>query len=365
MKKIAVLGAGAGGTAAAVELTSKGNQVALWNRSLQTLAPHQARGGIEYEGVLGEGFTRLESITADLAQAVDGADAILVCLPTFIHAQIARALAELRIGEIPVVLNPGHTGGALEFRHAFLQINSHLPPLAEFSTLTYVARKSSPVRVNITGCARSVRLGALPGGEAALAAAQAMFASASPVADVLAADLSNANLVLHPPGAILAAAWVEARHGDFTFYVDGITPGVARVMALLDDERRAVARALGHELPALVDEMKRIGTVDDQDADPADLAGAIAGGKANARIKAPDSLQHRYYREDFGHGLVPFAAIAQIAAVATPVADALIQLGEALTGVAFRDTGRTAASMGITGMNRVELMALVRGDKSV
>ena len=363
MNRIAVLGAGAGGSAAAVELTGKGHRVSLWNRSPQTLAPHQALGGIDYEGVLGEGFIPLKTITADLAEAVDGADAILICLPTFIHAQIARALAELRIGKIPVVLNPGHTGGALEFRHAFLQVDSHLPPLAEFSTLTYVARKTTPVRVNVTGRARSVRIGALPGGEAALAAAQAMFASASPVSDVLASDLSNANLVLHPPGAVLGAAWVEARHGDFTFYVDGMTPGVARVMALLDSERRSVARALGHELPPLVDEMKRIGTVDDIHADPADLRAAIAGGKANARIKAPDSLQHRYYLEDFGHGLVPFTAIARVAAVATPVADALIELGEALTGIAFREVGRTAASMGIAGMNRATLMALVRGNE--
>lgn len=363
MKRIAVLGAGAGGTAAAVELTGKGCRVSLWNRSPQTLEAYQARGGVEYEGVLGAGFTPLQSITSNLAEAVDGADAILVCLPTFIHAQIARALAALRIGDIPVVLNPGHTGGALEFRHAFLQVNDQLPPVAEFSTLTYVARKSSPVCVNITGRARSVRLGALPGGAAALTAAQAMFASASPVADVLAADLSNANLVLHPPGAVLAAAWVEARQGDFTFYVDGMTPGVARVMARLDDERRSVARALGHELPPLVEEMKRIGTVDDEHADPAELAAAIAAGKANARIKAPDSLQHRYYLEDFGHGLVPFTAIARVAAVATPVADALLELGESLTGTAFRTEGRTAASMGIAGMDRAGLMALVRGDK--
>ncbi len=363
MTKVAVLGAGAGGSAAAVELSKKGFGVTLWNRSARTLEPHISLGGVEHEGVLGEGFTPLASITTNLAQAIDGVDAILVCLPTFIHEEIARTLAELRVGEIPVVLNPGHTGGALAFRHAYLQVNSTLPPLAEFSTLTYVARKPTPTRVNVTGRARSVRLGALPGGEAALALAQAMFDSADPVSDVLAADLSNANLVLHPPGAVLAAAWVEARSGDFRFYVDGMTPGVARVMTRLDEERRLVARALGHELPPLVDEMKRIGTVDDVRADPADLVSAIGGGAANARIKAPDSLQHRYYLEDFGHGLVPFIAIAQIAGVATPTANALLELGETLTGVAFRETGRTAASMGIADLDRNGLIALARGDQ--
>ena len=166
-----------------------------------------------------------------------------------------------------------------------------------------------------------MRLAALPGGTAALEAAQALFASAKPMRDVLACDLANVNMVLHVPGAVLAAAWVEATRGDFTFYVQGMTPGVARVMQALDDERRAVARAFGHDLPPLVAEMQAIGTVESSVGDVDDLVAAIAAGEANRRIKAPDSLEHRYYREDFGHGLLPFTVLAAIAAVAVPIAD--------------------------------------------
>ncbi|GAB3629752.1 Opine dehydrogenase [Pandoraea terrae] len=367
MSRIAVLGAGAGGAAAAVELTQRGFDVALWNRSERTLAPFQARGGVVHEGVLGEGFVPLSRITADLQEAVAGAQAILVCLPTFTHGEIARQLAEAGIRHLPVVMNPGHTGGALEFRHAFTEVDRRLPPVAEFSTLTYVARKCDGATVRVTGRAKQVRVGALPGGAEALVAAQAMFPNASPVADVLAADLANANLVLHPPGAVLGAAWVEATQGDFTFYVQGMTPGVARVMARLDDERRATARAFGHEMPSLVDEMRLIGTVEGEanrvgraDDPAADLVTAIAGGQANQRIKAPDSLQHRYYLEDFGHGLVPFIALSRVAGVPTPTADALLGLGEALTGTPFRQTGRTAQRMGIDQLDRAGLLALVR-----
>ena len=68
-------------------------------------------------------------------------------------------------------------------------------------------------------------------------------------------------MVLHCPGAVLGAAWVEAKRGDFTFYVEGMTAGVARVMAKLDAERQAVAAAFGHALHSLVEEMQAIGTV--------------------------------------------------------------------------------------------------------
>lgn len=359
--KVLILGAGAGGAAAVAELTLAGHDVTLWNRSTDTLAPFQTAGGIAYEGVLGEGVAVAKLITGDIKAAIRGADAAVVALPTFSHAPVARSLAEAGwSADRPVVLNPGHTGGALEFAHAYRKVRADLPPIAEFSTLTYVARKYQPDRVTVTGRAKHVRAAALAGGASALDVACQLFPGAVPVADVLASGLSNANLVLHPPGAVLGAAWVEATRGDFTFYVQAMTPGVARTMRRLDDERLAVAAAFGHNLPNLVGEMQSIGTVEDTVTDLEDFVGAIAGGEANKRIKAPDSLQHRYYREDFGHGVLPFIELAAIAGVATPVADALFTLAQSLVGTDYRTGGRTAEAMGIAGMSKSELTHFVR-----
>lgn len=358
--KVAVIGAGAGGAAAVAELCLAGHQVTLWNRTRETLAPFQALGGIGYEGVLGEGIARLHSITDDLRAAIADADIAVVLLPTFSHAPVARALGEAGWpSQSPVVLNPGHTGGALEFAAAYGRVRPDVPPVVEFSTLTYVARKYRPDRVTVTGRAKAVRAAALPGGEAALELASALFPGAQPAPDVLASDLSNVNMVLHPPGAVLGAAWVEARGGDFTFYVDAMTPAVARVMRVLDDERRRVAAAFGHDLPNLIGEMQRIGTVEADIVDTEDFVAAISGGEANRRIKAPDSLQHRYYREDFGHGLLPFMELAAIAEVDTPVARSLFQLAEAAVGTRYRSGGRTAEAMGIAGLSKSELLARV------
>jgi len=358
MKNVAVVGAGAGGAAAVVELCSAGYRVALWGRSERTLAPFHAQGGIAHEGVLGSGLAKPRLITADLGVAIAGAEVILVCLPTFAHADIASALAR-RGATAPVVLNPGHTGGALEFRECFRSLAVTPPPIAEFSTLTYVARQYAAGSVTITGRAKSVRLAALPGGDAAKAAAQTLFGGATAMSDVLACDLANVNMVLHTPGAVLGAAWIEATHGDFTFYVQGMTPGVARVMNALDRERRAVARAFNHALPPLVAEMVAIGTVGSPSADTDDLVASIASGEANRRIKAPDSLKHRYYREDFGHGLLPFTELAGIAGVDVPIAAALLRIAQTLTGIDFAAEGRTAKRMGVAGLDRNGLLELV------
>jgi opine dehydrogenase len=361
---VAVLGGGAGGAAAVAELVAAGHEVAFWSRSPQTLASFQKQDGVAYDGVLGRGLARPELITGDLAAALGGADVILVCLPTFAHREIARHLASAG-ARVPVILNPGHTGGALEFRYGFVSIGAEPPPIAEFSTLTYVARKYAPGCVTISGAAKSVRLAALPGGEAAAQAAASLFRAAVPVPDVLACDLANVNMVLHVPGAVLGASWVEATRGDFTFYVQGMTPGVARVMRALDDERRAVADAFGHDLPSIAAEMQAIGTVEPWVADLDDIAGAIAAGEANRAIKAPDSLEHRYYREDFGYGLLPFTELAAVVEMKVPIASSLLRIAEALIDIDLAAHGRTAARMGIAGLDRNGLLEFVGGKRDV
>ncbi|MDQ3767489.1 MAG: NAD/NADP octopine/nopaline dehydrogenase family protein [Actinomycetota bacterium] len=359
MSRVAVLGAGAGGLSAAVDLTRRGHDIRLWNRSQETLEPLKAAKGIKYEGVLGDGDAEIACIDNDLAHVLAGAEVVVVTLPALAHEHVARALAMLGC-TLPVILNPGHTGGALHWRKVFARSGSAPPPIAELSTLTYVARKQTLGSITISGVAGRVHAACLPGHEQALSFASALWASATPAPDVLATGLANVNMVLHPPGAVLAAAWVEATKGDFLFYVDAMTPGVARVIELLDAERLAVARSFGHALPALIEEMAAVGTVGSSDAHAGDVGSAIARGEANARIRAPASLSHRYYREDFGYGLVPLIALAGMGDVDVTLAPALLRVAEAVTGEELAANGLTADRMGIEDLDVDGLLAVVR-----
>jgi opine dehydrogenase len=359
MSTVAVLGAGGGGLSACVELTLAGWDVALWNRRPRTLSPYVEDRLIPYDGVLGSGTIQPGLITTDLSEAIAGASVVVICLPSLAHAEVFADLAELGV-EVPLVLNPGHTGAALHARQVWASHGTRLPPLAEFSTLTYVARVGPDGTVGTTGRAKTIRVACLPGGEEALSWAQRLFDSARPVGDVLASSLSNANLVLHPPGAILGLAWVEATGGDFTFYVEGMTPGVAGVLSALDDERRAVAAGFGHELPTLLDEMTAIGTVESTLPPGTDVATAIRTGKANSTIKAPDSTSHRYYREDLPYGLLPFTILADIAGVPVPAAQALLQLGTTILGHDVMSSGLDRHRLGLEGASLDDLLAIVR-----
>ncbi len=357
--RVAILGAGAGGASAAVELVRDGHEVRLWNRSPETIEGFASAHGIHHVGVLGNGFTPVDLITTQLTLAADGADILLVCLPTLAHAALARSLVDADIVHIPTILNPGHTGGALEFSHVFRRHGLAPPPIAEFSTLTYIARVRSREELVVTGRAKSVRVAAMPGGKSALTSALSLYDCGRPVANVLVTSLSNINMVLHPPGAVLAAAWVEATGGNFTFYVEGLTEGVARVMESLDAERRIVARGFGIDLPSLFDEMQAVGTIECNVDSGVGLAAAIRGGVANRTIKAPGGFTHRYYQEDLWYGLVPFLALAAIAGVETPCARSLMQLGELAAGPYAPAGQRTAIEMGIAGLDKDALLAFV------
>ncbi len=356
---VAVLGAGAGGLSAIVELSLAGHDVALWNRNPETLVSHCPAGEIHYRGVLGEGSVSPAMVTTDLEKALNAAEVVVICLPSLVHGQLFADLANLRC-TTPVILNPGHTGGALHLRRVFTQSGAALPPVSEFSTLTYVARVDPQGRVNTTNRARQVRAACLPGGNRALEWGRQLFPGVSEVSDVLASSLSNVNLVLHPPGAILGAAWVEATSGDFTFYVQGMTPGVGRVMQALDSERLAVAKAFGHVLPPLLQEMAAIGTVDSAAATEGALVTAIRGGTANSSISAPNSFNHRYYQEDLAFGLLPFVALARLARVPVPVASALLQLGGTAVGGQILTNGLDSERLGLDDLDLQSLLASVR-----
>ena len=114
IRSVAILGAGHGGCAAAADLGSRGYAVRLHARNAVRLEPLRERGGFEARGVL-EGFVPIPTLTTDVAEAIEGADLIMLVVPSVAHEHYAKALAPLLTPDRPVFLNPGHTGGGLHF----------------------------------------------------------------------------------------------------------------------------------------------------------------------------------------------------------------------------------------------------------
>lgn len=362
--KVAVLGGGNGGFAAAVDLAQRGYEVWLYNRSAQTIAAVAAAGGIRYSGVLGEGFAPV-CATTELAGAVHDAVLIEVCAPALAHPGYAAALApHLRPDQI-IVLNPGDMLGSLAFVQALRAAGYRgRVCVGETATLTYICRKLDPGSVGVTASLQQVPFAAFPGEATAdlLQALQGFNLSLQPEPHVLPVGLANVNIVLHPTGMILAAAWIEATGGDFAYYYDAAVPAVARTMEALDRERLAVAAAYGvHALP-FPTLFANIGSTSRAAAESGSYLQALRDSTPNRTLRAPGQLDHRYLNEDVPCSLVPMADLGAAAGVAMPVTDALITLASTVNAVDYRATGRSLAALGLGGLDRSAILRhLTRG----
>ena len=158
---ITVLGAGNGGLAMAGHLALMGNRVRLFSFFDRELAP-VSNGGIEILGKEVSGRAKVE-ITKSLDVAVKGANLIMIVSPAYTHVLYASLLAGLLEKEQIVVLNPGRTGGALEFGEVLRRYAlRHRIYLAEAQTFIYAAETRAPGKVEILKEKFKMRVAALP-----------------------------------------------------------------------------------------------------------------------------------------------------------------------------------------------------------
>lgn len=353
MRTVAILGGGNGGFAAAAHLSTAGHRPQLYNRSTETIRTVQSAGAVQHSGVLGEGTATVPVVTTDIGEALDGADLIMVCLPATALTAVATQLAEYVDGSRPILLNPGGTGGALAVRETLRNAACEtVPPVAETNTLTYICRKRSDEHVHVSSLVENVRCAMLSGtgtdgAEATLDPFLDLYPSLKRVPNVLHTSLSNVNAVLHPPGIVLSAAWIEHTGGDFRFYYDAGTPAVANLMADLDEERLAIADAWGLDVEPFPELFADIGSTTGAAAENGSFLRVLRESEPNKEIRAPSSVDHRYFHEDIPFGLVPMRALGREAGVETPVIDSLITIASSVTGEDYAATGWGVADLGI------------------
>jgi opine dehydrogenase len=356
----AVIGAGHGGKAMAAHLALMGFRVALYNRTPERAHPIRARGGIDLESYEGgpRGFARLPVVTSDLGAALAEADLIMVVVPSSAHREVAKAAApHLHDGQI-VVLHPGRTLGAIEFDKVLCDHGCRVDlTIAEAGTLIYASRSDGPAQARIFRIKEAVPLAALPATRTAsvleaLASAYPQFIDGG---NVLRTGLDNMGAIFHPALTLLNAGRIESTHGDYEFYIDGVTPSVARVLEALDRERVTVAASLGIRAQTAMEWLKMA-----YDADGEDLHQAIHNQPGYYGIKAPSTLSHRYIFEDVPMSMVPIAALGQHFGVSVRGMDSVIRLACIIHRTDYWRRGRTLDKLGIDRLSVPELTQYVQ-----
>ena len=174
---------------------------------------------------------------------------------------------------------------------------------------------------------------------------------------MLEADLANLNAILHPPGMVCNAGWIEATAGKFGFYAEGSGPAVAQVMDAIDHERLALARALGVRAVPFAELFRQLGFTAGGQVRAGGAYHAIQHSELIRPIQSPPRLDHRYLHEDVGWGLVPWMHLAAAARSPAPTITALTHLAGTINGIDYPRKGLTLQQMGLAGKTPGEIRA--------
>jgi len=349
VERIAVLGAGNAGHAAAADLTLAGYDVNLFEvpELRKNIEPILERGGIEIQGEAREGFARVKLATTNIKDAVRNVDLIMITVPSSYHAAFAEICAPcLEDGQI-VVLNPGHTGGALEFAKKIRDLGIRRDvKIAETMTLTYVCRIVGPAKVKVFHVHKKLLFAAFPAKDTGEAheAFRELYPNTIAAKNVMETGLTNTGAILHPAGMVMNAGWIERTKGDFLFYVDGITPSVARVAEAVDSERMKIMGAFGLRAVSFPELYFEGGYTPVRASTTFE---ALQSTVADRQLRAPSFLTHRYVDEYVKCGLIPMAEIGDLVGVNTPTIKALIHLACTMNNVNYWAEGRTLERMGV------------------
>ena len=161
--------------------------------------------------------------------------------------------------------------------------------------------------------------------------------------------------MLHPIPSLMNINKMDLGQ-SYDYYMEGITPHVADIVTLCDQERVAVCRALGVEALALGDMLTKTYKLEPKDS----LYDLIQSIESYKGLRNPTNTGHRFIMEDTMCGLVPLASVGHALGIPTPMMDAFVNIASAVCGRDFWKEGRTAEKLGLEGKTQAEILEMVQ-----
>lgn len=364
--KFAVLGAGNGGLATSADLAVRGFDVSLWEHPdfKANITPIQEKGGIILEVApktpLESGFAKLKIVTDNIEEALDGADVVMIIVPSFAHERIAElCVPHLQENQV-VIISPGNFGGALQFYNIYKQKGGAKGVIfAETECMIFSCRKKDPNTIYVNGYKKGLRIASFPSlnNDRVMALIQQPYPEALPGVNIIETGLSNCNPVSHPPIMVLNTGLVDRMKGGFYFYSEGMTESVCKVIEMIDSERLAVGAALKTEMRTIFDQ--HVEWYSHQQFPGENLYESCQVDGAHRWTKAPGTFQDRYLTEDIPYGLAVLEELGQKTGVSTPITTAIINLAEILVGSDLRVNRRSLEKLGLAQLDVNEIIRFV------
>ena len=352
--RIAILGAGNVALANACYLSHAGHNVHVWSSFPEERQALAAAATIAYEGFM-SGSAKI-TVSADVRACITGAGIVMIAAPAFGH-QALMAAASPHVTESQDIIVHPVTGLSSLLISRMLKGRGIKPVIVDLSTSLFTTRKTGATSVRLLRIKDVIDMAAIPAerGLEAMTRLEAIFGKRFRLEpNALAISLNNHNPVYHVPPLLCNLSRAEKKENWMIW--ENITPGVARFVKLIDDERLAVVRYYGTtEIP--VDQYFRqsFGVVG-RDLD--EIFKAVAE-KLKGPI-GPQDFNHRFILEDVPYALVFYHSLGRAAGIDMPVTESLIRITSALYRRDFVKEGHTLEALGLAGLDRERLIEMTR-----
>ena len=358
--KIAVLGSGSGALAAAADLTEAHHEVWLWQRSADKSRQWRESGNrMRLQDFNGLRQVQLQNVTHKLADAVEGAELIIVAVPVSAQSAVATQLAEHLVDGQMVLVPAGYMGSLVMAKRVHEAGNEAGVAFIETACPPSIARKTNDQQVEIRTRATRMPVGVFPARFKAhtLERLRLCYPAAETTTSVLDAALQNVSPCLRGSLLLLKASTFEQKCIiDIDAEAATLSPVTRQVLETLDTERLQIRKKL--RLPLDVAGCHEVygSSLDSSYYARLQQDWMVDSGH---RTEFASLSQHRFMREDVQHGLTLLVSIAQWTKSSVPTMRGILALASAVAADNFLLNGRSLTSMGLTHLDEDDMEDLL------
>lgn len=342
IQKITIIGAGATGHAVAGIMSMRGFQVTLHDSEQfqKELDAVKELGFIQLRGKI-RGAGTPAKVTTDPAEAVRGAEAIFIHVPSDRHEEIARRIAPYLEDGQHILIIPGNLGSFI-FRKVFQELGvTAKVTLTEKEGNFCPCRLTAPAEVtvglplNLKGKVASLPASDTEGVLKALEGVVEYTANQN----VFEGVVNAGNVINHIASTVLSAAEIDHKGDKFSLFKYAFTPHVVHCIRKIAKEREAVIQAMGmsvHGVPTgMIDKVLHL-----EEHPEVHVFYEYMDG--------PYALDHRYLHEDCGCGGAFVLSVAKRLGMEMPVLESFLGVAGAINDRDYIHGGRTLENLGFS-----------------
>lgn len=350
IERITVIGAGSTGHAVAGVMAMRGFKVTLCdNESFsKELNAVKELGFIQLRGRI-RGIGAPAKVTTDPAEAIPGAQAIFIHVPSDRHEEVARFIAPYLEDGQHILIIPGNLG-AFIFRKVFQEMGvTAKVTLTEKEGNFCPCRLSAPAEVTV-GLPLNLKgkVASLPASdtERVLKDLEGVVEYTAN-ANVFEGVVNAGNVINHIASTVLSAAEIDHKGDKYSLFKYAFTPHVVHCISKIAAERKAVIEAMGMT----------------QHGEPMGMINKILHLEEHPEVSVfyeymdgPSALDHRYLHEDCGCGGAFVLSVAKRLGMEMPVLEAFLGVAGAINDRDYIHGGRTLENLGFpAGMTLEEI----------